>query len=92
MTRPVDVSERVGQWLQAYTAIKAELTPDGSRELLGLMMTTITPEGPTPGANVAMSLARLIASNDRAAATVAAMLVATGIKPVAIDYGDPGDE
>ncbi|MBA3583922.1 MAG: hypothetical protein H0W36_05225, partial [Gemmatimonadetes bacterium] len=38
--------------------------------------------------NAAMALARLVSANDRAAATVAALLVSQGIRPAAIDYGD----
>jgi hypothetical protein len=88
LTRPVDVIERVGNWKQAFDAVAVELTPPETRELLRLMQTAITPEGPTLGANVALGLSRMVAANDRAAGTIAAMLVSTGIKPVAIAFGD----
>ena len=88
MTRPIDVVERVGQWKEAFDAVAAELTDDEAREMLALMMQTVKDDGPAAAGNVAMALARLIAANDRAAATVAAMLVATGIKPISVGYGD----
>jgi hypothetical protein len=84
MTRPVDVSERVGHWKQAFDAIREELTPAGMRAVLAEMSEV---DGVAQLGSY-MSLARNVMANDRTAATVAAMLVATGIKPVAVDYGD----
>lgn len=84
MTRPVDVTERVGQWKVAFDAIRVELTPDAMRTILAEMGEV---EGIAQLSSY-MQLARGVMANDRAAATVAAMLTATGIKPVAIDYGD----
>lgn len=93
-SRGVDPVEKVANWLTAYRAIAAELTSDDMRERMNAMLTLPLPEDPdnivtyTARLNTSMAFARLIAANDRAAATVAAMLVATGIKPTAIDYGD----
>lgn len=94
MSRPVEVEERVGQWLRAYHAIAEELNPPKLRAQLSEVINTPIPQDPegilvyTQRMNASMALARLVSANDRAAATVAALLVATGIKPAAIDYGD----
>jgi hypothetical protein len=80
----VDVSERVGQWKMAFDAIRSELTPDQLRTILAEMNEV---EGVAQLQSY-MSLARNVMANDRAAATVAAMLTATGIKPVLMQYGD----
>ncbi len=82
MTRPVDVAERVGQWKQAFDAIRAELTPEAMRTILAEMDEV---EGVAQLQSY-MSLARNVMANDRAAATVAAMLVATGIKPTPTSF------
>lgn len=88
MTRPIEVEERVGQWQQAFTAIREELTPKALRDVLSSMEQV---EGIAQLQSY-MSLARNVMANDRAAATVAAMLVATGIKPSAPIYDDGGGE
>lgn len=88
MTRPVDVTERVGQWYGAYVAIRDELTPAAMREVLAKMNLV---EGIDKLGSY-MSLARNVMANDRTAATVAAMLTATGIKATAPDYTDVGEE
>lgn len=88
MTRPVDVTERIGQWKQAFDAVREEITPAQLRTILAEMEVV---EGVAQLSSY-MQLARNVMANDRAAATVAAMLVATGIKPVAVEFGDePGD-
>jgi hypothetical protein len=93
------VEDKVGEWQRAFRAVRDELT---SKELQGsyelLVATKVTGEGQVileldmqayaARVNAAMAMARLTAANDRAAATVAAMLVATGIKPITPDYGD----
>ena len=82
MTRPVTVFERVGEWKTAFDAIREELTPTAMRTILAEMSEV---EGVAQLSSY-MSLARNVMANDRAAATVAAMLTATGIKPVQIEY------
>lgn len=82
MTRPVDVSERVGQWYAAFNAVRDELTPARLRTVLAEMDEV---EGVAQLQSY-MSLARNVMANDRAAATVAAMLVATGIKPTNVSF------
>ena len=84
MTRPVDVPERVAQWYTAFNVVRAELTPEPMRVILAEMSEV---DGIAQLQSY-MALARNVMANDRAAATVAAMLVASGIKPVGIDYGD----
>lgn len=94
MTRPVDVVEKVGNWKEAFDAIAVELNPQALRDQLDAVINTPIPQDPegilvyTQRMNASLALARLVAANDRAAATVAALLVGTGIKPAAIDYGD----
>lgn len=93
-SRPQTVEEKVGQWEVAYKAVAYSLTANKLREQLNEVINTPLPQDPdglityTARMNAAMALARLVSANDRAAATVAALLVATGIKPAAIDYGD----
>jgi hypothetical protein len=74
----------VGQWKAAFDAIRTELTPDQLRTILAEMELV---EGVAQLQSY-MSLARNVMANDRAAATVAAMLTATGIKPVGMSYSD----
>jgi hypothetical protein len=80
----VDVTERVGQWFAAYSAVREELTPSRLRTVLAEMSEV---EG-VAGLQSYMSLARNVMANDRAAATVAAMLVATGIKPTNVSFDE----
>lgn len=87
MTRPVEVDERVGQWFRAFDSIRRELTPQSMRDTLSAMDQV---EGVAQLGSY-MSLARNVMANDRAAATVAAMLTATGIKPTSPDYEDVGE-
>ena len=93
------VEDKVGNWKQAYDAVLAELSPAELREAYNLLVSTpVQGEGTGIGeldmqayasrVNAAMAMARLTAANARAAATVAALLTATGIKPASIDYGD----
>ena len=84
MTRAVDVTERVGQWKTAFDAIREELTPAEMRRILAEMSTVNGIEQ----LQSYMSLARNVMANDRAAATVAAMLVATGIKPTSLTFDE----
>jgi hypothetical protein len=82
----VTVPERVGQWLQAYEAIRAELTPAQMRTILSEMDEV---EGVAQLGSY-MSLARNVMANDRAAAMVAAMLTTTGIRPMSVETDDVG--
>lgn len=88
MSRPIDVQERIGHWHEAFEAVRTELTPEGMRTILAEMNEV---DGVAQLQSY-MSLARNVMANDRAAATVAAMLVATGIKPTPVSYADMGEE
>lgn len=79
--RLVEVPERVGQWKQAFDALREELTPPKMRQILAEMDEV---DG-VPALQSYMSLARNVMANDRTAATVAAMLVTSGIRPVPMD-------
>lgn len=88
------VIEKVGDWKIAFDAIAAELNPQALRDQLNSVINTPIPQDPegmgtyVARMNAAIAMARLVSANDRAAATVAALLTATGIKPAPIDYGD----
>lgn len=95
MTRPVEVEEKVGMWARAYETIKSDLTPTLLRDLNSTLMEAVkatdSAEDPMTylsRVNAAVNISRVVFANDRAAATVAAMLVATGIKPVALEFGE----
>ena len=78
------VEDKVADWLLAYQAIKAELTP----EAFVTLAATAHQSDNVQGINIGIGMARLVFANDRAAATVAALLVQSGIKPTGFDYGD----
>ena len=86
--------EKVADWLTVFQAVAAELNPVELRNRLNEVINTPIPQDPegilvyTQRMNASLALARLVSANDRAAATVAALLVQSGIKPAAIDYGD----
>lgn len=84
------VEEKVGDWLTAYRAVKAELTPEPFRLLTSLAKAEQDETGTfnVASINIGMTAARVVFANDRAAATVAALLTQTGIKPTGFDYGD----
>lgn len=82
--RGVDVVEKVGQWKRAFDAIAPEIQTPGMVELLALMQS----QEAMRDMPLYIQLARVVSANQRAAATVAALLVQSGIKPTAIDYGD----
>lgn len=88
------VEEKVADWFRAYEAVAAELNPPKLREALDAVINTPIPQDPeglltfSSRMSASLGLARLVAANDRAAATVAALITQTGIKPAGIDYGD----
>lgn len=87
MPRPTEteqVQAKIGNWKQAFDAVREELTPPELRVILS----TLQSNEQMRDLPLFIQLARVISANDRAAGTVAALLVATGIKPTAIDYGD----
>lgn len=80
------VEEKVAEWKQAFDALQAEqdTSMPGMRELLA----TLQSQEAMRDLPLYIQLARIVAANYRAAMTTAALLVATGIKPTAINYGD----
>lgn len=80
------VDEKVGDWKRAYDAVRDELTPEAFRAL-----TSLASADNAASIQVGMTAARVVFANDRAAATVAAMLTQSGIKPVGFDYGDESE-
>lgn len=74
--RLVDLDERVGQWLQAFEAVRAELTPPQMRTILAEMNEV---DGVAQLSSY-MQLANGVMANDRTAADVAARLV-YGVRP-----------
>jgi hypothetical protein len=79
--RLVDLPERIGHWQQAFDAVRREITPDELRTILAAMKEV---DGVSELASY-MSLARNVMANDRTAATVAAMLVTSGIRPLPVE-------
>jgi hypothetical protein len=83
------VEEKIGDWKRAFDAVKVELTPPEFVDLARLAH-----EGKTDGVvnvqsvNIGLAAARIVFANDRAAATVAALVTQTGVKPMSIDYGE----
>lgn len=94
LTERQQVEAKVGNWDHAFKAIAQTLTPPALRQRFNEVLALPLADDPdnvityTARMNTAMALGRMVAANDRAAGTIAAMLVATGIKPVSVDYGD----
>lgn len=85
MAQARTVEEKVADWWAAYLPIRDTLTPEAFRALSTLA------GGNTENVqaiNLGLSVSRIVFANDRAAATVAALITQTGIKPADIDYGD----
>jgi hypothetical protein len=97
--RPQTVVEKVAQWFEAYHAVLSELSPPELDEAYGLLVATkvngedsgileLDMQAYAARVNASMAMARLTAANRRCAATVASLLVQSGIKPTDISYGD----
>lgn len=89
------LQNRIGDWKQAYDAVREDITPQPLRAMLDQFVNTPLPENAgdaittfTARLNATLALARLVSANDRAAGTIAALMVAQGIKPTSFDYGD----
>lgn len=78
------VYEKVADWKTAYDAIRVEITPDALRKVLAEMDGV---DGIQQFQSY-VSLAKSVLANDRAAATVAALITQSGIKPTGFDYGE----
>lgn len=75
--RLTTIEDKVGMWQRTFDALRIELTPAPMRVLLA-QMTEV--EGIAQLQSY-MGLAAAVMANDRAAATVAAMLVNGGVRP-----------
>lgn len=88
------VDQKFTDWQAAFDAVAARLTPDEFRQRMNELIAMPLPDDPenlityTARMNTAMAFARLVAANDRAAGTIAALLTQNGVKPVSVDYGD----
>ena len=97
--RTLTVVDKVALWKEAYDAIEAELNPGALTDSYSLLVAAkavgegvglleLDMQAYTARVNASMAMARLTAANRRCAATVAALLIANGIKPTDITYGD----
>lgn len=90
------VEQKASDWYEAYRLVAEQLTPPALREQLNAVINQPFPISEDMDAlllynsrvSASMAMARLVSANDRAAATVAALITQTGIKPAGIDYGD----
>ncbi len=86
--------EKVALWKVAYDAIAAELSPQLLRDQFQEVIHGPLPQDEnalitfTARMNASLGLGRLLSANDRAAGTIAALLVGQGIKLASVDYGD----
>lgn len=78
------VQAKVGDWKQAFDMVAADIHTPGMLEILGALQS----DEAMRDLPLYIQLARVVNANQRAAATVAALLVANGVKPTAFDYGD----
>lgn len=76
--------QKIGDWKVAYDAIRVEITPPELRLILSEMQAV---DGIQQFQSY-VNLARSVMANDRAAATVAALLTQSGIKTSSVDYGE----
>ena len=95
MTASRTADEKLADWSRVYLAVRDSLTPESFRTLMSLAKPTEHEGEPSlanvEAINLGLATARITFANDRAAATVAALLTQSGIKPTAIDYGDDRD-
>lgn len=78
------VEDKVAEWKRAFDSVAPEIQTQGMPELLASLQS----DQAMRDLPLYIQLARVVSANQRAAATVAALLVATGIKPTAVNYGD----
>lgn len=83
-TSTEQVNEKVGHWKHAFDLVSADIHTPGMHELLATMQSA----DQLRDLPLYIQLARIVNANNRAAATVAAILVGTGIKVTAVSYGD----
>lgn len=89
------VDGRVGDWKRAFDFIEPQVNPPELKALLNSVIhfsTNMSDEDQVmvnlAKINASLGLARLVQANVRAAGTIAAIMVANGVKPTSFDYGD----
>lgn len=87
------LTEKIGNWYQAFEAVRDTITPRPLREIVNFM-TTPVPEGTSPDVamqriQASMDIARLVAAGDRVAAQVAAMLASSPTRSESDKWPDP---
>jgi hypothetical protein len=87
MTTTRTVAQKIGDWKGAFDVVRDELTPTEMRVILSEM----TKVNGAAQLQSYIQLARSVMANDRAAATVAALLTQQGVKVTSVDYGDELD-
>lgn len=83
-SRGVSVEDKVGNWKQAFDLIAPEIHTPGMLDLLA----TLQSQEAMRDLPLYIQIARIVNANQRAAATIAALLVGQGIKPTGVNYGD----
>jgi hypothetical protein len=72
-------TQKVSDWFAVYDAVRAELTPPAYQEMVDAMMLAKDPNNPTAPLRAAIDIARMVAANNRTAATVAGILTSAGM-------------
>ena len=96
MTRERTVTQKVGDWNTAFEATREAITPAGLRNLIDRLASFPVNDATDAAAYASlvqssMSVARIVAANDRAAAISAAMLTQSGVsRPVIGDTIEEG--
>lgn len=83
--RPRTVEKRVSDWLRAYQAVAAELTPQAFREMTSLAKVLPGQAIDPASIQLGITIARVVFANDRAAGLIAASLTASGVKIESVD-------
>lgn len=80
------INDKVSDWFTVFKAVEAELTPQALREMTSLVQAR-TADGALDIAAVqlGMRITGVVTANDRAAAVVAAILTAQGVKPLPLE-------
>lgn len=99
MTPTRTVQQRTDDFTQAFGAVQAVLVPDNYRDILAVVNSIPAPTQDEGVAgfdrylaqiNASLGISRMIASYDRTAAIVAAMLTQSGVsRPTFTAEGDP---
>lgn len=92
MTKREVLEARLGDWDFAYKTIADSLTNTALRDAFNTLISQPLDPNDVTGyvarLNASLALGRMVSANDRAAGTIAALLIGQGIKPTSFDYGD----